>query len=383
MPWSNSVAITVDHTKVPNSDQSNFPLLFLGTYPQLAWTTYGGSVTSSSGYDLLFASDSAGASPLPFQRAVWQPATGALEAWVNIPTLSHTTDTTFYILFGNSAITTDQATPTSVWDTHFQSVLHMGGVTSLSVSDSTANGNGGVSGNNGIALPSAVVGKLAGGASYTGSQGIYLGSALSATPPWTISAWANLTSVNTTQAFFGATSAGGIEFRLDGSNSKLDLLTNNIADMAHSTGTLSPNTWTHVAVSYDASGNYVFYINGAASGSGTNLQSFSSTGYYVGYDYNGEDLNGILDEFRFSNIVRSADWLAAQYNNQNSPSTFYSTSLTTSNPSNPWGPLPVASLLERGALVGATGHQFTRADAIATSLGASAAAGAVNTGFTR
>ena len=34
--------------------------------------------------------------------------------------------------------------------------------------------------------------------------------------------------------------------------------------------------------------------------------------------------NGIIDECRISNSVRSADWIATEYNNQNSPSTFYS-----------------------------------------------------------
>jgi hypothetical protein len=31
---------------------------------------------------------------------------------------------------------------------------------------------------------------------------------------------------------------------------------------------------------------------------------------------------GNIDEFHFSNSARSADWIAAEYNNQNSPSTF-------------------------------------------------------------
>jgi hypothetical protein len=37
-------------------------------------------------------------------------------------------------------------------------------------------------------------------------------------------------------------------------------------------------------------------------------------------------LNGIIDEMRVSNVIRSADWIATEYNNQSSPSTFYSIS---------------------------------------------------------
>jgi hypothetical protein len=36
------------------------------------------------------------------------------------------------------------------------------------------------------------------------------------------------------------------------------------------------------------------------------------------------DFNGVIDEVRASNSVRSANWIATEYTNQNSPSTFYS-----------------------------------------------------------
>lgn len=39
-------------------------------------------------------------------------------------------------------------------------------------------------------------------------------------------------------------------------------------------------------------------------------------------------LNGSLDEIRLSNVARSASWITAEYNNQSSPSTFYSVGST-------------------------------------------------------
>ena len=33
--------------------------------------------------------------------------------------------------------------------------------------------------------------------------------------------------------------------------------------------------------------------------------------------------DGLIDEFRISDVVRSADWILTEYNNQNSPETFY------------------------------------------------------------
>jgi hypothetical protein len=86
-------AITIDHTKVPNTDQSNFPVLVSGTYSFLSGTAYGGDVTSSAGYDIAFASDSAGSNALPFEQESYSASTGAVNYWVKVPTLSRTTDT--------------------------------------------------------------------------------------------------------------------------------------------------------------------------------------------------------------------------------------------------------------------------------------------------
>src|SRR5689334_23170379 len=59
--WNNGYTgrrtVVIDHTKVPNTDQTNFPLLFSGTYTYLATTGNGGGVTNSNGYDIIFTSD--------------------------------------------------------------------------------------------------------------------------------------------------------------------------------------------------------------------------------------------------------------------------------------------------------------------------------------
>ena len=53
-------AITISHTQVPNTDQTNFPVLIslpANTYSDLKTMANGGSVTSANGYDILFTSD--------------------------------------------------------------------------------------------------------------------------------------------------------------------------------------------------------------------------------------------------------------------------------------------------------------------------------------
>jgi hypothetical protein len=105
-------AITMDHTKVPNTDQANFPLLISGTYPFLANVAKGGNVTNANGYDIVFASDAGGVNLLPFEQESYSAASGSVTYWVGLPNLSHTADTTIYAFYGNGSIATDQSNKT-------------------------------------------------------------------------------------------------------------------------------------------------------------------------------------------------------------------------------------------------------------------------------
>ncbi|HEX5170576.1 MAG TPA: LamG-like jellyroll fold domain-containing protein, partial [Cyclobacteriaceae bacterium] len=90
--------------------------------------------------------------------------------------------------------------------------------------------------------------------------------------------------------------------------------------------------WNHWAVVLDnATSTMTLYKNGAAlataSGSVTltpqNLEA--STANYFGRSQYGADhyIDAVFDEFRISNTARSAEWIQASYNNQNTPTSFY------------------------------------------------------------
>jgi hypothetical protein len=86
------------------------------------------------------------------------------------------------------------------------------------------------------------------------------------------------------------------------------------------------DAWTYVTVTFNASDNsHRIYLNGiqAAATINSNSPVNTQTGFTLGtwlpyYE------KGNLDEFRISNSARSTDWIATDYNNQKSPSTFYS-----------------------------------------------------------
>ena len=118
-------AIIIDHTQVPNTDQLNFPFLFHGTYTVLATQPYDGAVVSTSGYDIIFSTDQNGLVRLPHEIETYSSATGNVNMWVQIPVVSHSTNTVFYMFYGSSTITTSQENKTGVWDTNYKAVFHL------------------------------------------------------------------------------------------------------------------------------------------------------------------------------------------------------------------------------------------------------------------
>ncbi len=341
--WSNGYGyrrtITIDHTKVPNTDQKNFPMLFSGTYAYLATTGNGGAVTNSNGYDIVFTLDAAGTISLPFEQDSYNPATGAVNYWVQIPTLSHTSDTVIFLFFGNSAITSDQSNKNGTWGSKYGGVWHLSNGTTLSATDSTANANNGT-----INGPTATAGFFDGAANFVHSNSQYISTADSSSlkpTNLTFSFWMNPSGpqvqyAHTIQKGLGSGSPyGAYFFQLNdsGSDSSEGSLyvgtTNGVANgVTFPSGSFSGGVWYYVVGTFNAATQVVSaYKNGQLVGTATAAVgsiSYDTTGLQLGRQpTNGQYFNGVLDEVRVENVVRSADWISAEYTNQSTPWAFY------------------------------------------------------------
>ena len=343
--WSNGYsyrsAITIDHTKVPNTDQTDFPVLISGTFASLATTANSGYVTNSNGYDIIFTSDAAGATVLPFEQEAYNPSTGAVIYWVQVPTVSHASDTTLYMFFGKSSVTTDQSNKNGVWDSNYGGVWHLPNGTTLNASDSTANGNNGT-----VSGAAAVSGKVGGAASFNGS-GDYVdlgnGSSVQITgSALTLEAWINSSESNPSQweRIFVKEMPGDANpyiayaiNRVAGSNQvSFGVSTSSGGGGVNSSSSLSLGSWTHVVGTYDGAHANI-YLNGVLDSQATQTGNIDSTSQHlvIGGDTaaNQEYFNGKSDEVRISNVARTADWIATEYANQSSPSTFYTVGTAT------------------------------------------------------
>src|SRR6266478_2406506 len=334
--WANGClnrrAITIDHTKVPNTDQANFAVLISGTYSYLAATANGGSVMNANGYDILFAADANGLNPLPFEQENYSPSTGAIVYWVKLPTVSHTADTVFYLFYGNSSISANQSNKTVVWDANYKGVWHLPNGSNLSGADSTSNASN-LTNNN---ITAATSGQIDGAASFNGSNNYLSNTSLSipAGSSITISFWNYVTSSNVqpSAAFTigGSDNPNRISAHAPWSDGTLYWDFGNYSDGGRISTSYSSyvGSWTHVVLEYNAANTtHYIYLDGSLAASNVNSSApqNAQTGIDIGaWPSSSYYHRGSIDEFRVSTIARSADWIATEYQNQSSPSTFYS-----------------------------------------------------------
>jgi len=333
-------SLTVVHTKVSTNDQPSFAFEVCAnstpatgscaTVSGLNQTGAGAHVQNSNGYDINFFTDSTCTTKVTaWEMEKYVASTGEMIAWVNDGTLSHTVDTVLYMCYGNSSISAFQSTASSVWDSNYLFVGHQ--LNSSFPNDST------ISACNGVTSASSTAGQIDGAGDFTGSSindllgGTTCGSTGGGSngtldiATSTFYTWINPNQSNDEDIYSGGAS-GMPQFRRDASN-VISMNKYNTGSLATSSGTVPNNTWTQVAVTYDAVGNYVFYINGAASGSGSfvnpfTLLNFRFTNHTWRFGFGNGQPHMLIDEGQISNSIRGADWIATEYNNQSDPSSF-------------------------------------------------------------
>jgi hypothetical protein len=318
-------SLTVDHTKVGSSDSTNFPVLLSGTYTYLKTIANGGEVHNSSGYDIEFSSDSAGLTLLKWEVESYDPTTGIINVWVQVPAVSHTVDTVIYLHYGDTTISTFQGGSVgSVWDSSFQGVYHLGSLTA----DSTSNANTGTLSS---PAPTATTGQIDGAASFVEASSEYVSTGAALSPlstGFTYSAWVKATSFpNSYNSVFTRDGGGNYTAFQIKSSGKLFLYTDVASYDGSGSNTLAAGSWYHVVMTYDSTAGLVGYVNGASDGTAAAGGTLNTTSRPSGIGQdpaNGRYWDGLIDEVRVSNAARSADWIKAEYNNQSSPSTFYS-----------------------------------------------------------
>ncbi len=343
-----SRSLTIDKTKVPNTDQTDFPVLFCFNgaaapcnngslaVANLKTVGNGGKVTNSSGFDIVFGSDSACTATLyKFEIERYIATTGESIFWVKIPTVATATNTIVYICYGNAAISTFQGDINGTWNSAYKRVYHFPNGTTLSYADSTVNAANGTA----VNTPTPVAAQIGGGFkndTAVSSGDNYVTASDTGLPSGTGSRTASIWAFQNTiaiwpQAYYWEWGTGANEqlFGLYPQTALLVLLVGFNDDISY-VSSLSQNTWYYWVGTYNSADNVGrLYLNGTqvASATKASWNTVLNGTLYIGASNHAFQTavcaTCTFDEYRISNVVRSADWIATEYNNQSAPQTFY------------------------------------------------------------
>ena len=325
--WHYRKKLVVDHTKVSGTtDLTNFPVLVSRTDTDFI------NKAQSDGDDFIFT-DIKGIK-LDHEIEKYDSGTGELIAWVRFPTLYAQTSSVIYLYYGNTTASA-QKNVTGVWDSNYKAVQHLeeGTTGNTDFKDSTSNYNHSTNVKIDGAGSSATATGIIGTAVQTDGTDDYIRLPVIALGgnTGTMSGWGKLDSANpaNNMRIFGRYwQNDSIGMRNEATDRWVGWFVNGSA--TDWVTTLDTN-WHYITLTYDGSlgsANIKLYVDGQqlATGNKTGSFTYEDRVWQIGTNGSAGDYwDGIVDEIRLSNIPRSADWIATEFNNQDSPSTFFST----------------------------------------------------------
>lgn len=362
MAYANVKQITIDGSQVGGSSGSitDYPLLISGTYvgtgsdPDLRVTGSGGDIqnvdttatatgSNDAPADLAFYDDQSLTTQYDHEVIKYDSSTGEFKCYVRIPTLSKSANTVLYMFYNDSGVTTSQENVGGTWNSNFSAVYHFE-QTSGNRIDSSGNSNtltdqatvtSGTKIGNSADMERdnneflSITNAAQTGMTFEGDFSILTWVNFETQPSASVQqVWVTRWQTGATTLFLqfreGSTNEG-IQVQLQGSVSGT---VTNTADVS-----ISASTWYRAVVTFDESaGTAKVYLTGSQAGADltgydTTTQTSSADVRIGMFSTNGTNrLNGFdgqMDEFFVRTDAVDADYVLTDYNNQNSPGTFY------------------------------------------------------------
>ncbi len=238
------------------------------------------------------------------------------DVWVKIPSLTSSGKTISMYYKNNTAVSSGENS-TGVWDDNYVMVQHLQETDiddgAGDIKDSTSYSNNGTTAN--MDTDDQVAGQVDGSFEFDGDDDYVEVPYDSNLNPqvFTISAWINkkitkkqLISIRSGWYYWGIDAEDKMFFQRGGD----DWATVNTWQ------TTSSNTWHHITVTRNSTGDVTLWMDGAILPlwTGSHLDDMSSSNALViGSDLIDSYFNGTIDEVRISNTIRSADWINQTY----------------------------------------------------------------------
>jgi len=320
--WPYRKLITIDHTKV-SADLMNFPVLISrSTDSELA------EAAQPAGQDIVFVRYADNSTILNHEIEFFNHTNGQLVAWINLTSVSATSDTKLWMYYGNT-ICGSQENVAATWDSNYIMIQHLN-ETGNTVYDSTSyNSDGILTGTDFIST-----GKIDGGRQYDDNDRIVVNNFTHSPNALTAETWVYRDNTSFIYLFCKGTYSTSSDWILylrnnQPANQGIDFSINNHGSYIR-TGDTPVNHWFYLTATYNC-GNAALYYNGTQIASVTGWPAIFNNYLHLGLGNDYLGTNGgenpmtqvKLDELRISKIARNSSWITTCYNNQNNPSTFY------------------------------------------------------------
>ncbi len=286
------------------------------------------TASSAAGLDIVFTKAD-GTSKLNREIEYYNNSgTKELDAWVRAD-VSSTQQTRLYMYYKGA----DEANSPATWNSSYRMVQHLQEDPTGPINDSTSYGNNGTT-TGSMTAGQQVAGRIGGALLFDGGDTVNCGQDPSLYPSSiTVEAWANANQFDSWDGVFTNIRSWG---------KGINLLMGSVQGIAsgisgdYLNAGISSNTdqWYHLAVTHNAADNSnKLYVDGALQ---THEHPFARalvhesplTNTVIGDFYTGGSLrfNGIIDEVRVSDAVRSDEEIEATFNNQSNTAAFQVTS---------------------------------------------------------
>ena len=323
--WRYKKNIVIDSAQV-DADLYNFPLAINITDADLA------AYAQNDADDIVFTTDN-GCDKLDHEIEFFNSTTGYLVAWVRIPFISSSTNTTIMMYYNNSAVGPQQ-NPEDVWDANYTMIQHLDENPTSDGTHHTLDNDARTYGS--IGTTDWQFGPLGRGYYFNDDNDyMWVNNSAGINPDDTLTVefwikdgggpgWRDviLKSAFTT---YGWRVLNRNDYQMSsynyGGSGESEWITNN--------ATAFDGKWHHVVYAFDT-GTVRVFVDGA--------QAQDSKSYTHGSGFSGAsnllvaatgscsscgNFTGTIDEIRFSNISRSNAWITAEYRSQNSTLDFY------------------------------------------------------------
>ncbi|MDD2270531.1 MAG: DUF2341 domain-containing protein, partial [Candidatus Dojkabacteria bacterium] len=271
------------------------------------------SSCKSNGEDLRF--EGSDGTELAYEIESWD-SSGISYIWVKVPQISQNSDTDYiYLYYGNSSVS-DGQNPVEVWSNGYAGVWHMNSDPEVSdILDSLGSHNGTPTG--GMSSDQLVDGLNGKGLDFSASNTIELGSSELLKPSnITLESWVKVEYFTYYLGIISSMPGWGSGF-------SLHIHPNMAGAMVSGTylysATIDPeiNVWYHVVATHnDENEENILYVDGISERSSIRDVSYvpgAVTTIGCFYTTGSLKFNGIIDEIRISNTVRSPAWIAATH----------------------------------------------------------------------